>query len=150
MMEAGWSARQVAHQLGHSDCVVRRYWDQWIREMSYTRSPGSGHPRHTSRQENHSIVRNSRVQTTASSAVIQAQVASSLGTPASSRTIRRRLAEGHLGSRRPLRVLPLHHPTNLPGAIFQQDNARPHTAIWLAVDLQSCFHSMTCHLRSYS
>ncbi|GFY26067.1 transposable element Tcb2 transposase [Trichonephila clavipes] len=31
----------------------------------------------------------------------------SLGTPVSSRTIRRRLAEGHLGSRRPLRVLPL-------------------------------------------
>ncbi|GFU08431.1 transposable element Tcb2 transposase [Trichonephila clavipes] len=31
----------------------------------------------------------------------------SLGVPVSSRTIRRRLAEGHLGSRRPLRVLPL-------------------------------------------
>ncbi|GFV87493.1 uncharacterized protein TNCV_3281311 [Trichonephila clavipes] len=28
MMDAGWSARQVARQLGHSDCVVRR--DQWI------------------------------------------------------------------------------------------------------------------------
>ncbi|GFW33840.1 HTH_Tnp_Tc3_2 domain-containing protein [Trichonephila clavipes] len=38
---------------------------------------------------------------------IQAQVASSLGAPVSSRTIRRRLAEGHLGSWRPLRVLPL-------------------------------------------
>ncbi|GFW15579.1 transposable element Tcb2 transposase [Trichonephila clavipes] len=33
MMEAGWSARRVAHQLGRSDCVVRRCWDQWIREM---------------------------------------------------------------------------------------------------------------------
>ncbi|GFW37272.1 uncharacterized protein TNCV_2632561 [Trichonephila clavipes] len=30
---------------------------------------------------------------------------SSLGTPVSSRTVRRRLAEGHLGSQRPLRVL---------------------------------------------
>ncbi|GFV56024.1 transposable element Tcb2 transposase [Trichonephila clavipes] len=30
-----------------------------------------------------------------------------LGDPVSSRTIRRHLAEGHLGSRRPLRVLPL-------------------------------------------
>ncbi|GFX45370.1 HTH_Tnp_Tc3_2 domain-containing protein [Trichonephila clavipes] len=43
---------------------------------------------------------------TASSAAIQAQVAHSLGAPVSSRTIRRRLAEGHLGSRHPLRVLP--------------------------------------------
>ncbi|GFX45362.1 transposable element Tcb2 transposase [Trichonephila clavipes] len=42
-----------------------------------------------------------------SSAAIQAQVAHSLGAPVSSRTIRRRLAEGHMGSRHPLRVLPL-------------------------------------------
>ncbi|GFT16577.1 transposable element Tcb2 transposase [Trichonephila clavipes] len=38
---------------------------------------------------------------------LSAQVAPSLGTPVSSQTIRRRLAEGHLGSQRPLRVLPL-------------------------------------------
>ncbi|GFY26737.1 transposable element Tcb2 transposase [Trichonephila clavipes] len=52
-----------------------------------------------------------RVQPTASSAVIQAQVAPSLGTPVSSRTIRKHLAEGHFGSRLPLRELPL-TPTN--------------------------------------
>ncbi|GFT97039.1 transposable element Tcb2 transposase [Trichonephila clavipes] len=46
-------------------------------------------------------------QPTASSAAIQTQIAPSLGAPVSSRTIRRRLAEGHLASRRPLRVLPL-------------------------------------------
>ncbi|GFT43977.1 transposable element Tcb2 transposase [Trichonephila clavipes] len=39
--------------------------------------------------------------------LIEAQVAPSLGAPVSSRTIRRRLAEVHSGSRRPLRVLPL-------------------------------------------
>ncbi|GFX22566.1 transposable element Tcb2 transposase [Trichonephila clavipes] len=39
MMEAVWSARQVARQLGSSHCVVRRCWDQWIREMSFTRRP---------------------------------------------------------------------------------------------------------------
>ncbi|GFU41887.1 transposable element Tcb2 transposase [Trichonephila clavipes] len=66
MMEAGWSARRVARQLGRSDCVP-----------------------------------------TASSAAMQAQVAPSLGALVSSRTVRRRLAEGHLGSWRPLRVLPL-------------------------------------------
>ncbi|GFX20109.1 transposable element Tcb2 transposase [Trichonephila clavipes] len=36
-----------------------------------------------------------------------AQIAPSLGAPVSSRTIRRCLAEGHVVSRRPLRVLPL-------------------------------------------
>ncbi|GFY08807.1 HTH_Tnp_Tc3_2 domain-containing protein [Trichonephila clavipes] len=43
-MEAGWSAGRVARQLGRSDCVVWRCWDQWIREMSFTRRPGSGRP----------------------------------------------------------------------------------------------------------
>ncbi|GFT47010.1 transposable element Tcb2 transposase [Trichonephila clavipes] len=107
MVEAGWSARRVARQFGSSDCVVRRCWSQWIQEMSFTRRPGSGRPRQTSRREDHHIVRNARVQPTASSAAIQAQVAPSLGAPVCSRTIRKRLAEGYLGSWRKLRVLPL-------------------------------------------
>ncbi|GFU90623.1 transposable element Tcb2 transposase [Trichonephila clavipes] len=74
--------------------------------MSFTQRPGSGRSPQTSRREDRHIVRNARVQPTASSAAIQAQVAPSLGAPVSSRTIRRRLAEGHLGSRRPLRMLP--------------------------------------------
>ncbi|GFW01254.1 transposable element Tcb2 transposase [Trichonephila clavipes] len=61
----------------------------------------------TSRPEGRHIVRNARVHPTASSTAIQAQVAPSLETPVSSRTIRSRLAEGHLGSRCSLRVLPL-------------------------------------------
>ncbi|GFV37900.1 transposable element Tcb2 transposase [Trichonephila clavipes] len=75
--------------------------------MSFTRRPGSGCPRQTSRQEDHHIVRNARIHPIVSSAAIQAQVALSLGALVSSRTTRRRLAEEHLGSRRPLRVLPL-------------------------------------------
>ncbi|PRD35260.1 UNVERIFIED_CONTAM: hypothetical protein NCL1_12066 [Trichonephila clavipes] len=75
--------------------------------MSFTRRQGSGRPRQTSRREDHHIVRNARVQPTASSAATQAQVAPSLGAPVSSRTIRRQLAEGHLVSRCLLRVLPL-------------------------------------------
>ncbi|GFX16271.1 transposable element Tcb2 transposase [Trichonephila clavipes] len=105
MIEAGWSARRVARQSGLSDCVVRRCWDQWIREMSST--PGSGCHRQTSHREDRPIVRNARVLPTASSAAMQSQVAPLLGTPVSSRTIRRRLAEGHLGSRCSLRELPL-------------------------------------------
>ncbi|GFT91534.1 transposable element Tcb2 transposase [Trichonephila clavipes] len=91
MMEAGWSARRVARQLCHSDCVVKRCWDQWIREISFSRRPGSRRPEQTSLREDRRIVRNARVQPTASSAAIQAQIAPSLGAPVSSRTIRRRL-----------------------------------------------------------
>ncbi|GFU00707.1 transposable element Tcb2 transposase [Trichonephila clavipes] len=59
MMEAGWSC---GRQLGRSDCAVRKCWDQWIREMSFTRRPGSGCPRQTSRREDRPIIRNARVQ----------------------------------------------------------------------------------------
>ncbi|GFY04262.1 transposable element Tcb2 transposase [Trichonephila clavipes] len=76
-------------------------------ERCHLHVPGSGHPRQTSRQEDHHIVRNTRVQPTSSSDAIQAQIAPSLEALVSSRTIRRRQAKGHLGSRRPLRVLPL-------------------------------------------
>ncbi|GFT17982.1 transposable element Tcb2 transposase [Trichonephila clavipes] len=75
--------------------------------MSFTRRPGSGRPQQTSRREDRLIVKNARLHPTASLAAIQAQVAPSIGAPVSTRTIRRRLAEGHLGSLRPLRVLPL-------------------------------------------
>ncbi|GFS76216.1 transposable element Tcb2 transposase [Trichonephila clavipes] len=75
--------------------------------MSFTRRPGSGRPHQTSRREDRHIVRNARVQPTASSVAIREQVAPSMGAHVSSQTIRRRQAEGHLGSRRPLRVLPL-------------------------------------------
>ncbi|GFW65891.1 transposable element Tcb2 transposase [Trichonephila clavipes] len=75
--------------------------------MSFTRRPGSECPRQTSRREDRHIVINARVKPSTSSAVIQAQVALSLGILESSRNIQRRLAEGHLGSRCLLRVLPL-------------------------------------------
>ncbi|GFX61515.1 transposable element Tcb2 transposase [Trichonephila clavipes] len=106
-MEAGWSAKQVAHQLGRTVCFVRKCWNQWIREMSFRRRPGSRRSRQTSRREDGQIVRNTRVQPTASFAAIQEQFESSLGAPVSSRTIRRHLAKGYLVSRCPLRVLPL-------------------------------------------
>ncbi|GFX66977.1 HTH_Tnp_Tc3_2 domain-containing protein [Trichonephila clavipes] len=99
-MEAGWSAEPVDRQLGHSDCVVKRCWDQWITEMSFTRRP-------VVTQKDRHIVRNARVQPTASSTAIQAHVAPSLGVLVSSRTIRRCLAEGRLRSWYLLRVIPL-------------------------------------------
>ncbi|GFX49447.1 transposable element Tcb2 transposase [Trichonephila clavipes] len=61
----------------------------------------------TSHREDHHIVRNARLQPIASSAANQAHVAPSLGAPVSSRIIKRHLTEGNVGSRRPLRVLPL-------------------------------------------
>ncbi|GFU17292.1 transposable element Tcb2 transposase [Trichonephila clavipes] len=70
--------------------------------MSFTQRPGSECPRQTSRREDCHIVRNARVQVTASLAAIQVQVAPSLGAPVSFRTIGRHLAEGHFGITTPI------------------------------------------------
>ncbi|GFV63773.1 transposable element Tcb2 transposase [Trichonephila clavipes] len=116
--------------------------------MSFTRRPGSGRPRQTSRQEDRHIIRNARVQPSASSAAIQAQVAPSLEAlcrhtaPTSDVVVWGAIA---CNTRSPLvfirgtiivqryvhdilqpHVLPFMQ--RLPGALFQQDNARPHTA----------------------
>ncbi|GFX66101.1 transposable element Tcb2 transposase [Trichonephila clavipes] len=106
MMEVVWSARPVARELSHSDCVVRWRSNQWIRCMSFTRKPGSGHLNATSYQEDHHIIRNALALLTASSTANQAHIAPSLGSPVAVRTIRKRLAERHLGSRCPLHALP--------------------------------------------
>ncbi|GFW62300.1 transposable element Tcb2 transposase [Trichonephila clavipes] len=105
-MDAVCSARRVSRQLVHSDCVVRRCWDQLIRKRSVTRRLGSGYPLQTSGREDRHLVRNARVLPTASRH-IQEQEVPSLGGPLSSRSIRRRLAKRHLGWRRSFPVLPL-------------------------------------------
>ncbi|GFX00155.1 uncharacterized protein TNCV_296441 [Trichonephila clavipes] len=65
MMEAGWSARRVDRQLGRFDCVVRRGWDHWIREMSFIRRPGSRRRlRQTSCREDYHNIKNALVQST--------------------------------------------------------------------------------------
>ncbi|GFU72437.1 uncharacterized protein TNCV_3573861 [Trichonephila clavipes] len=66
------------------------------RLTSFSMEYKTGRPRQTSRPEDRHIVRNARIQPTASSAAIQVQVAPSLGATVSSRTIQRCLAEGHL------------------------------------------------------
>ncbi|GFY24587.1 transposable element Tcb2 transposase [Trichonephila clavipes] len=79
MMEAGWSARRVARQLGRSNCVVRGFGTSGSERCHLHEDP-----RQTSRREDHHIVRNARLQLIASSAAIQAQVAPSLGALVSS------------------------------------------------------------------
>ncbi|GFU71333.1 hypothetical protein TNCV_3783181 [Trichonephila clavipes] len=81
-VEAAWSAVPQKHSQSHFESLPRF----------------SNCPRQTSSNEDHHIVRITRVQPTASSAAIQEQEPPSLGASVSSRTIRKRLAERHLGS----------------------------------------------------
>ncbi|GFW52947.1 transposable element Tcb2 transposase [Trichonephila clavipes] len=146
-------------------------WDQWSREMSFTRRPGSGRPRQTSCQKDHHIVRNACGQSTPSSVAIQEQRHKSrFNLSSDDNRVRVWRPRGELlnpafalqrhttstagvmvwgaiayNTRSPLVLI---HGTitvqryvhdilqphalslmqRLPGAIFQKENARPHTA----------------------
>ncbi|GFU63862.1 6-phosphogluconate dehydrogenase, decarboxylating [Trichonephila clavipes] len=102
--------------------------------MSFVRRPGSERPRQTSRREYRLIVRNARVQPTASSAAIQAQTAVEWSQVVFSDESRFNLSIDdnlvHMWRPRGERLNPAfalqRYTSPTAGAIFQQDNVRPH------------------------
>ncbi|GFV54698.1 transposable element Tc1 transposase [Trichonephila clavipes] len=111
LREAGWSNRRIGRHLGRSDMVVARCWQQWITEGRVHRRGGSGRPRNTNDREDRAIRRVATSAPTTSLASIQRHLPPSRHPVPSRETIRRRLTEVGLRSRRPLRRLPLtpHH-----------------------------------------
>ncbi|GFT24455.1 transposable element Tcb2 transposase [Trichonephila clavipes] len=111
LREAGWSNRRIGRHLGRSDMVVARCWQQWITEGRVYRRRGSGRPRNTNDREDRAIRRVATSAPTTSLASIQRHLPPSRHPVPSRETIRRRLTEVGLRSRRPLRHLPLtpHH-----------------------------------------
>ncbi|GFX42022.1 transposable element Tcb2 transposase [Trichonephila clavipes] len=93
------------------DMVVARCWQQWITEGRVYRRGGSGRPRNTNDREDRTIRRVATSAPTTSLASIQRHLPPSRHPVPSRETIRRRLTEVGLRSRRPLRRLPLtpHH-----------------------------------------
>ncbi|GFU72674.1 HTH_38 domain-containing protein [Trichonephila clavipes] len=111
LREAGWSNRRIGRHLGRSDMVVARCWQQWITEGRVYRRGGSGRPRNTNDREDRAIRRVATSAPTTSLASIQRHLPPSRHPVPSRETIRRRLTEVGVRSRRPLRRLPLtpHH-----------------------------------------
>ncbi|GFU05454.1 HTH_38 domain-containing protein [Trichonephila clavipes] len=107
LREAGWSNRRIGRHLGRSDMVVARCWQQWITEGRVYRRGGSGRPRNTNDREDRAIRRVATSAPTTSLASIQRLLPPSRHPVPSRETIRRRLTEVGLRSRRPLRRLPL-------------------------------------------
>ncbi|GFU97033.1 hypothetical protein TNCV_944531 [Trichonephila clavipes] len=88
-------------------CVVARCWQQGITEGRVYRRGGSGRPRNTNDREDRAIRRVATSAPTTSLASIQRHLPPSRHPVPSRETIRRRLTEVGLRSRRPLRRLPL-------------------------------------------
>ncbi|GFY21026.1 transposable element Tcb2 transposase [Trichonephila clavipes] len=104
MKTEGCSTRRVAGQVDRSECAVRNCWEQWTRDGTHERKNGSGATRKTTRSEDRRIVRRSTLIVMRGTLTSQHYVDDIL--------------RPHVGP-----IL-----NGRPGAIFQQDNARPHTA----------------------
>ncbi|GFT14413.1 uncharacterized protein TNCV_4003951 [Trichonephila clavipes] len=74
MKTASWSTRRVAGQVDRSECAVQNCWEQWTREGTHTRKPGSGATRKTTRREDQKIVRQAPVDPTVTRSTIRADV----------------------------------------------------------------------------
>ncbi|GFX32756.1 transposable element Tc1 transposase [Trichonephila clavipes] len=165
MIIAGWSTRRFAGHLDCSECAVRNCWEQWIREGTNARKTGSGATRKTRRREDPRIVRHLAEANLKSKRPFHA-----LPLTPEHRQLRLQWCQARsmwnvtdwqkgvfsdesrfvLGTdddrvrvwRRPGPLL-----NDLPGAIFQQDNARPHTAS-VAQDFLRHFQTLPWPARS--
>lgn len=103
LREGGFSFRDIAERLGRNVSTVHECWQQWSREGTASRRPGSGRPRGTTEREDRRVRRMAVANRTASAAEIRAAV----GTTVTQRTVTNRLLQGQLRARRPVACIPL-------------------------------------------
>ncbi|GBO38397.1 hypothetical protein AVEN_224615-1 [Araneus ventricosus] len=143
LREGGFSFRDVAERLGRNVSTVHDCWQKYSREGTASRIPVSGRPRGTTEREDRRVRRMAVAHRAASAAEIRAAV----GTTVTQRIVTNRLLQRQLRARRPVACIPLtpnhcrlrcercqaraHWRTDpeFKGGVFQQDNARPHTAV---------------------
>ncbi|GBM29151.1 hypothetical protein AVEN_97429-1 [Araneus ventricosus] len=83
--------------------TVHDCWQQWSREGTASRRPGSGRLRGTTEKEDRRVRRMAVAHRTASATEIRAVV----GTTVTQRTVTNRLIQGQLQARRPVACTPL-------------------------------------------
>lgn len=105
--ECGLSFRDIARRTGRHPTTVMRIWNQWVAEGHTERHAGSQRPPMTNAREDRHIVRSALQNRTTTSRTISQETGMFAARPVSARTVRRRLQQRGLSSRRPLLRLPL-------------------------------------------
>ncbi|GBO24776.1 hypothetical protein AVEN_88794-1 [Araneus ventricosus] len=100
--EGGFSSRDIAERLSRNVSTVHDCWQQWSRECTASRRPGSGRPRGTTERKDRRVQRMAVAHRTASAAEIRAAV----GATVTQRTVTNRLLQGQLRVRRPVACIP--------------------------------------------
>ncbi|GFX53288.1 transposable element Tcb2 transposase [Trichonephila clavipes] len=129
----GFSYHAIGASVKPNSSTVMRVWKQLIDERRITRKTGSGRRKVMSARDDRHLLRMVVNDRTASSRQLAARWSTATGILMPASTICRHLLHRGLPARVPLyripltfKVIPFFH--SIPGAIFQQDNARPHVA----------------------
>ncbi|GBM25073.1 hypothetical protein AVEN_96654-1 [Araneus ventricosus] len=103
LREGGFSFRVIAERLGRNVSTVHDIWQQYSREGTASRRPGSVRSSGTTEREYRRVRRMAVAHRIASAAEIRAAV----GTTVTQRTVTNQLLQGELRARRPVACIPL-------------------------------------------
>ncbi|UYV60612.1 hypothetical protein LAZ67_1001658 [Cordylochernes scorpioides] len=129
LKRAGWSIRQIAADTHLGASTVHRLWRRWLEQGNVAIYRNVGATRVTSARVDRRILRQAVAAPQATCTAILQHVQDTLDHSISTRTISRRLgtktAQRYVDD--VLRPVTLPYLQGVPNALYQQDNARPHT-----------------------
>lgn len=107
LFDSGLSGREVARMLGMSQSTIQRHLERFRATGGVEDRHRSGRPRCTSRQDDRYLQLSALRNRTVTSSTLRNQLMNTANVNVSSRTVRRRLRESGLASRRPAIRIPL-------------------------------------------
>lgn len=149
MLEDGFSQRDVAAAYGISQSVVSRLWNRFQITGRYVRRPGQGRVRCTTARQDRYIRQMALRHRQETARGLQMDFQQATGVRISDQTVRNRLHDDNLHSRRPVRgtiLLPEHRRNRLE---YAQDHQNWQLRHWRPVLFtnESRFHVSTCDRR---
>ncbi|GFY27927.1 transposable element Tcb1 transposase [Trichonephila clavipes] len=105
--DCGLSYREIGSRVGRNQTTVMRICDRWMQEGTTDRHGQSHPPQCTTSREDRQILRIAVTDRAVTSRIVAQHIESVTHHSVSARTIRRRLQQSGLTSRRPLLGLPL-------------------------------------------
>ena len=149
MLEDGATQRAVSGRMGVSRSVVARHWRRYQETGGHSRRPGQGRNRLTTQAEDRYLQLLARRNRTTTARGLEMMFRDGTGIHLSNQTVRNRLHEGGLHSRRPVRAPILtgrHRRARLDFASSHRDWQLRHWRHVLFTD-ESRFHISTCDRR---
>lgn len=133
LLEEGRTMRYVGNDLGVAPSVIYRLWKRYRETGEYSRRRGQGRKRKTTRLQDRYIVNCALRNRTTTARDLQNTLRTATGVEISDQTVRNRLMEANLRSRRPVRAMRLTIQHRQARRRFAQNHANWQLRHWRPV-----------------